>query len=115
MLSLQFFCFNLIVMAFSTFYPTFLLTERVYTAIQAGSMSSLVMIIAILAGPLAGYLTDRVWKRSYWILSAWAVGVVLYAFPFSVTGWMIPGLLVAIGILTVPITPASFAVIPEVV
>jgi MFS family permease len=115
MLSLQFLCFNLIVMAFSTFYPTFLQQERAYTAIQAGSMSSLVMVVSIFAGPLAGYLTDRVWKRSYWIMSAWAVGAVLYAFPFSVTGWMIPGLLVSMGILTAPIVPASFAVIPEVV
>ncbi len=115
MLSLQFLCFNLIVMAFSTFYPTFLLEVRNFTLARAASMSSLIMIVSILAGPLAGYLTDRVWKRSYWILSAWVIGAVLYAFPFSVTGWMIPGLMVAMGILTAPIVPASFAVIPEVV
>jgi MFS family permease len=115
MLSLQFFCFNLVVMAFSTFYPTFLLEMRSFSLTRAASMSSLVMIISILAGPLAGYLTDRVWKRRYWILSAWVVGAILYAFPFSVTGWMIPGILIAMGILTAPIVPASFAVIPEVV
>jgi MFS family permease len=48
-------------------------------------------------------------------MGAWIIGIVLYAFPFCVTGWMIPGLLVAMGILIAPITPASFAVIPEVV
>jgi MFS family permease len=115
MLSLQFLCFNLIVMAFSTFYPTFLFEVRDYSLARAASMSSLIMVVSIFAGPLAGYLTDRVWKRRYWILSAWIIGAVLYAFPFSVTGWMIPGLLVSMGILTAPIVPASFAVIPEVV
>ncbi|MBN2242753.1 MAG: MFS transporter [Acidobacteria bacterium] len=115
MLSLQFLCFNLIVMAFSTFYPTFLFDVRGYSLSRAASVSSLIMVVSIFAGPLAGYMTDRVWKRSYWILCAWVVGAVLYAFPFSVTGWMIPGLLVAMGILTAPIVPASFAVIPEVV
>jgi MFS family permease len=78
-------------------------------------MSSLIMIVSIFAGPLAGYLTDRVWKRGRWILSAWVVGALLYAFPFGVTGWMIPGLLILMGVLTAPIVPASFAVIPEVV
>jgi len=115
MVSLQFLCFNLIVMAFSTYYPTFLQQVRQFTEIQAGDMSSLIMIISIFAGPLAGYVTDRTWKRRYWVLSAWAIAAVLYLFPFSVTGWMIPGLLVAMGILTAPIVPPSFAAIPEIV
>ena len=115
MISLQFLCFNLVVMAFSTFYPTFLQEVRSFTAVQAGFMSSLIMIISIFAAPLAGFVTDRYWKRRYWMLAAWVVGLILYIFPFNVTGWMIPGLLVAMGLLTAPIVPPSFASIPEIV
>ncbi len=115
MISLQFLCFNLIFMAFSTFYPAFLQEVRHYSEARAAFMASLIMILSIFAGPLAGFMTDRYWKRRYWMLSAWAVAAVLYAFPFSVTGWMVPALMAAIGIATAPIVPASFASIPEIV
>lgn len=115
MISLAFLCFNLIVMAFSTYYPTYLNEVRNYTLAQAAFMSSLIMIISIFTAPLAGYVTDNIGKRRYWVLSAWIIGGILYIFPFSVTGWMIPGLLVAMGILVAPIVPASFASIPEIV
>jgi len=115
MISLQFLCFNLIVMAFSTFYPTFLQEIRDYTEARAGVMSSLIMIVSLFAAPLAGYVTDRYGKRRYWMLSAWFIGAILYLLPFNVTGLMIPCLLIAMGILTAPIVPPSFASIPEIV
>jgi len=115
MISLQFFCFNLVVMAFSTFYPTFLNGVRGFSLARAASMSSLIMAVSLFSGPLAGYVSDRYWKRRYWMMAAWAAGLLLYIFPFNVTGWMIPVLLVMMGILTAPIVPPSFASIPEIV
>jgi MFS family permease len=75
----------------------------------------LIIAVSIFAGPLAGYIADRYWKRRYWMLCAWAAGRLLYIFPFNVTGWMIPALLVAMGILTAPIVPPSFASVLEIV
>lgn len=115
MISLQFLCYNLVIMAFSTYYPTFLNEVRNYSLAQASFMSSLSMIVSIFTVPLAGYLVDKIGKHRYWVLSSWVIGCVLFVFPFSVTGWLIPGFLVAVSVLTAPIVPVSFAAIPEIV
>ena len=53
LLSLAWLCFNLVTLAWGTFYPTFLTTERGYTLASASFTTSLIMIATLLAAPWA--------------------------------------------------------------
>ena len=114
LLSLEFLCFNVVVLAFSTYYPTFLNGVRNYTLAGASFMASLATIFAILATPLGGYMSDRIGSRKLLIVIPFILTALTFLFPFSVTGWMIPGLMIVMGTLTGPVAPATFATVPEV-
>jgi len=65
MISIAFMVFNLVVMAISTFYPDYLNTVRNYSLARASFITSLIMLVAIFAGPLGGYVSDRLGKRKF--------------------------------------------------
>jgi len=113
MLSLSFLTFNLVIMALSSFYPDFLNTIRNYTLANASFTTSLMMIIAIVSGPLGGYLSDRLGSRKILIVVPYVLMAALFLFPFTLTGSMITVLMVAMGILLGPIAPVLLAGVPE--
>jgi MFS family permease len=72
------------------------------------------MIVAILSGPVGGYFSDRLRSRKVMIVVPFVLLALLFLFPFSVTGWAIPAIMVVSGIVAGPIAPVSLAAVPEI-
>ena len=114
LIAVQFLCFNLICLALSTYYPTFLNTVRNYSLPAASFTFSLCTIAAVFSQPLGGYLSDRLGMRRHMIIISSVVLSVICMFPFIATGWMIPVLTIALGVVAGTIVPATFAAVPEI-
>jgi predicted MFS family arabinose efflux permease len=114
MLSLSFLTFNLVIMAWSSFYPDFLNTVRNYSLANASFTTSLMMIIAIVSGPLGGYLSDRLGSRKILIVVPYVLLAAVFLFPFTIAGPSITALMILAGILLGPIAPVLLAAVPEI-
>ena len=115
LLSLELGCFAIVIMALSTFYPDFLNTVRHYSLANAAFMTSVMGTVAIFSAPAGGYLSDRLGSRKAVIIGPFILWALALLFPFTVTGWPLPVLMVALGILGGPIAPVSLAAVPELV
>ena len=114
LLAISFGCFNFVVLALNSFYTDFLNTVREYSLSSASFITSLIMLLAIVIGPLGGHLSDRIGSRKAFIMYPFIIMAVLFIFPFTVTGWMVPTIMIGFGILAGPIAPVSLAAVPEV-
>jgi ACS family glucarate transporter-like MFS transporter len=114
LITVQFFCFNLVCLALSTYYPTFLNTVRNYSLPAASFAFSLCTIAAVFSQPLGGYLSDRLGIRRRMIIFSSIILAALCVFPFFATGWMIPAFTISLGIIAGSIVPATFAAVPEI-
>jgi MFS family permease len=114
LISIEFGCFNLVVMAWSTFYPDFLNTVRNYSLASASFMTSLMILMGVCSGPIGGYLSDRLKSRKLLIVVPFVLLAVLLIFPFNVTGLMIPAIILTGGFLAGPVAPVSLAAVPEI-
>ena len=115
LLSLELGCFAIVIMALSTFYPDFLNTVRHYSLANAAFMTSVMGTVAIFSAPMGGYLSDRLGSRKAVIVWPFILWSIVLLFPFTLSGWVIPVLMVAAGILGGPIAPVSLAAVPEIV
>ena len=114
MIAISFGMYNLTVMAWNNFYPDFLATKRGYSLEEAGFISSLLMMVGIFAGPIAGFISDRIGSRKMVILIPYIILTLLFLFPFTVTGWMIAGVMICAGIMVGAIAPVILAAVPEI-
>jgi MFS family permease len=114
LIALQFCCYNVICLALGTYYPTFLNSVRNYTLPVASFISSLGTITAVFSQPLGGYLSDRLGTRRIPIIISSVLMGLICLFLFVTSGWMIPALIIALGVIAGIIVPASFAAVPEV-
>ncbi len=114
MVAISFGVYNLTVMAWNGLYPDFLNTERGYSLKEAGFISSLLMMAGIFAGPIGGYISDRIGSRKKMIVIPFILLAVLFLFPFSVTGWMIVAVMILAGIMVGIIAPVALAAVPEI-
>lgn len=113
LLTVEFMCFNLAVMALSSFYPKFLETTLEYSKSKAAFVTSLMMLAAIFSGPAGSYLSDRIGSRKALIVAPFMIATLFYLFPFSITGWMIPAFMTLAGIIMGSIPPVTLAAAPE--
>jgi MFS family permease len=114
LIALQFLCYNLVCLALGTYYPTFLNAVRGYTLSGASFVFSLCTIAATFSQPLGGYLSDRLGVRKPLIVISSVIVALICLFPFVVIGWMIPALVIGLGVVSGAVVPASFAAVPEV-
>jgi MFS family permease len=114
LLALEFACFNVVLIGFATFFPTFLAAERDYSLAQAGLIASLSTIAALGSAPLAGWLSDRIGSRRLFLAIPFVVVAGMMALPFHLTGWSLYALMVLLGLISAAIPIATFAAAPEV-
>jgi MFS family permease len=114
LISLTFLCFNIVVLAVSTFYPTYLATVLHIDLARAAFLASLPMLMALFSSPLGGLISDRIGSRRKVIALPLASMGALCLFPFHAPGWAIPAVMVLMGIFLGPIPTAIFAAVPEV-
>jgi len=113
LLSLGFLCFNLVIMALSTFYPVFLEGLQ-YSKERASLITSLIWMVAIFSSPLGSYISDRIRSRKIVIVVPFIIIALLFLIPFSVAGLMISIYLIVLGLFMGPIAPVILAAVPEV-
>lgn len=114
LLALHFSCFAGAFLAFGTFYPTFLTTERGYPLVQAAFIASLSTMMILFSAPLAGWVSDRIGSRKLVYMIPFALVSIMFLFPFHLVGWQIPVFLVVQGLFMGAIPTATFAAVPEV-
>lgn len=114
LITLSFMTLNIVILGFSTYYPTFLESVRGFTLAQAAFITSLSTSASIISGPIGGYLSDRIGSRKLLIIIPIGLGALMFLFPFEVTGWMIPLVIIVLGFVLGPAAPIAFAAVPEV-
>jgi predicted MFS family arabinose efflux permease len=114
LISLSFLCFNILVLAVSTFYPTFLTNVLRLDLARAAFLASLIMLMAVFSAPLGGLISDRIGSRKKMIALPLAAMGALFLFPFHASGWSIAAVMILMGIFLGPIPTATFAAVPEV-
>lgn len=114
MLGLVSMVFNIMVLSISTFMPVFLQTERGFTLVKASSSASIVMIVALIIGPLTGVLIDIIKSFKKPMLVGLIMSAVMVFFIFSATGGMIYVVLILIGVSVGMISTGLLSAAPEV-
>jgi MFS family permease len=114
LISISFLLFNLVVMALTSFYPDFLNTIRQYSLQDAALMMSLMIVFSLFSASMGGYLSDRLGKRKVLIVAPFILLALIFLFPFTLTGWMIPAIMIAYGTIAGPIAPITLAAVPEI-
>lgn len=114
LLAVLFGLFNLGTMPMSTYYPTFLSTVRNYDMASASFVVSLTMVTVLFSAPLAGVLLDKLGSRRALLTWPFLALAVLMLLPFTVTGALIPLLMVAIGLISGAIPTATFSAMPGI-
>jgi MFS family permease len=115
LISLSFLCFNILVLAITTFYPTFLMSVRHIELARAAFIASLFGLTSVFTSPLSGVISDRIGSRKKVVAIPLALMGALCLFPFHASGWTIPAVMILMGVFLGPIPTATFAAVPEVV
>ena len=121
MIAIAFGCYNLVVMAISNFYPTyltevkhFLMTYDQGLLMHASFVTAFIFGASIFTAPGGGYISDRLGKRKIMILIPYILMTITFLFPFKVTGSMIPLYTLVFGIVGGPLSAVLLASVPEV-
>jgi MFS family permease len=114
LLGLQFGCMNLVFIALSTFFPTFLSEVRGYSIAQSAFVTSLPTILILGSAPLAGWLSDRIGSRRLVFSIPYLFLAVMMVLPFKLTGPALYALMILLGVLIGAIPTATFAAAPEI-
>jgi predicted MFS family arabinose efflux permease len=114
LLGLAFAAFNLGMGGTGTYYPTFLSSMREFSMSAASSTTSLMTLVVLFAGPLAGLLSDRIGSRRLVFTTPFLFLAVMMLFPFTISGGWIPAWLIGMGLVLGAIPTAIFSATPEV-
>jgi len=115
LLAITFACFNLVLVSLGTYYPTFLSTIHGYSLDKAGFYSSLATMLILFSAPFAGWLSDRIGSRRWFLAGPFLAIAVLLLFPFRVSGWQIILVMILQGLIAGAIPTMTFAATSEVV
>lgn len=114
LLALQFACFNIVLLGFATYFPTFLAEVRGYSLAQAAFIASLATFVALGSAPLSGWLSDRIGSRRLVFTIPFLVIAGMMVLPFHLIGWPLYAFMALLGLVSAAIPTATFAAAPEV-
>jgi predicted MFS family arabinose efflux permease len=114
LLGLQFGCMNLVFIALSTFFPTFLSEVRGYSIAQAAFIASLPTLMILGSAPLAGWLSDRIGSRRLVFAIPYLVIAAMMTLPFKLSGPALYIFMILLGVVIGAIPTATFAAAPEI-
>jgi MFS family permease len=114
LISLSFLCFNILVLAVTTFYPTFLTDVLHLDLARAAFLTSVIMLMSLVSSPVGGVISDRIGSRKKVVALPLAGMGFMFLFPFHASGWAIAAVMILMGVFLGPIPTATFAAVPEV-
>ena len=115
LISLVFCCFNFVYVAFITWAPTFLHQIRHATTTRASLLVSVTSILSIVAGPTAGWISDKIGSRKVICTVPLALMAFLFPLSFSTSESLFFLLAIAIGFLAGFVPTGVFSAGVEVV
>ncbi|GIX46698.1 MAG: MFS transporter [Candidatus Tectimicrobiota bacterium] len=107
LVALTFALISMVLRAFLTFLPTFLV-ERGSSLTQAGFFTSLMLCVGLVAQPLGGQVYDRVGGKAMFLVASLATGLALWLFTLS-AGLLLVVWAVVIGFFVFALFPVSLA------
>lgn len=114
LMGVLFACFTFNGLGWSTFYPTFLASERGFSLTNASLIYSISTVMSIFSCLIAGSISDRIGSRRL-VFTLPAIPLAfLPPLMYQATGIWIPILLVCYGLLICAIPTAVFSAVPEV-
>jgi len=114
LMGIVFACFTFNGLGWSSFYPTFLASERGFSLANASLLFSLSTVMSIFSCLIAGIVSDRIGsRRLIFTLPALPLAVLPALLYIVHDGW-IPVLLIIYGLLVGAIPTAIFSAVPEV-
>jgi len=115
LISTVFYCFNFVYIAFITWAPTFLVQIRHSSMARSDLLVSLTSILAIAAGPTAGWISDKIHSRKAICAAPLIFLAFLFPLIFRANENLFLGLAVAIGFFAGFIPTGVFSAGVEVV
>jgi sugar phosphate permease len=115
LISLLFGCFNFVFVGFITWAPTFLNQGRHFSMAHAALLVSLTTMISMAAGPIAGWISDRIGSRKGICAIPPLLMALLFPLSFSAGEGLFLLLAIAIGFLAGFIPTGVFSAGVEVV
>lgn len=110
LLSITWGLFNLGLMGLMTFLPDFIYSNQIALNV-AGSVSSIVMLCALVFSPLVGHLLDRTrYKELYNVVGAFLCFISIFLLPQYFQFLIL--IVFLIGMFTTPVGPVVFSIIP---
>jgi predicted MFS family arabinose efflux permease len=114
LLGTLFLFFNVMVLSINTFMPIFLETAQGFSSAKASSFASILMITALIMGPITGILINQFGSCKKIFLTGMLIAAAAMVFIFSTSGGVLILILIAVGI-TFGLVPTSvFAAAPEI-
>ena len=101
-------------LAWSSFFPTFLVSERGFSLSNASLIFSISTVMSIFSCLVAGVISDRIGSRRLVFTLPFIPLAILMPLMFQVHGVWIPFLLFLYGLMGGAIPTAIFAAVPEV-
>lgn len=121
MIAIAFGCYNLVVMAITNFYPSYLMEFKNFLPtydngllMHASFVTAFVFGASLFTAPAGGWISDTIGKRKIMILIPFTLLTLTFFFPFKAEGSMIPLYTLIFGIVGGPLSAVLLASVPEV-
>jgi MFS family permease len=121
LIGLAFGCYNLVVMAVTNVYPSYLMEFKNFlptydngVLMHASFVTAFVFGASIFTSPIGGWISDTIGKRKIMIIIPFTLLTLTFLFPFNVDGGMIPLYTLIFGIMSGPLAAVLLASVPEV-
>lgn len=115
LISIALFCFNIMVLAMGTFFPTFLVKAHGLGMKQADFYASLPNMVMLLSCPLGGWIADKTGARKAIFSSCLALIGIWWLVIFHTPVAAIPLLMGVFGLLAGPIITTIITAMPDAV
>jgi MFS family permease len=115
LVSLLFACFNVIFIAFMTWFPTYCHAVRGLSLSEADLLMSVMIVLLLFSGPAAGWLSDRLGSRK--VICVVPMLLLMFLFPLAsvVSGEVRVAVIVVVGLIGAFVPTGVFSAGPEVV
>jgi MFS family permease len=115
LISFLFCCFNIIFIAFMTWFPTYSHAVRGLSLSQADLLMSVMTVLLLVSGPFGGWLSDRLGSRKIICVVPMLLLMLLFPLASVVTDGSRLAIIVIVGLIGAFVPTGVFSVGPEVV
>lgn len=114
LLALTFGLFNIVVLSINTFLPNYWYEALAVTPEKAASLASLIMVVALITGPISGLISDAIGSRKTLFLLGLLLCALSVALPFYQAEQFLVVSIIGLGLAFGMVPTAVFSAAPEI-